>query len=60
VVDGFARLEDDVVGLVELWEMAGEEDREELEAEQRGSRPNSTRSTARRCSRATTPIGPRS
>ncbi len=35
VVEGFARLEDDVEGLVELWEMAGEDDQEELEAEQR-------------------------
>ncbi len=35
VVDGFARLEDDVGGLAELWEMAGEDDREELEEEQR-------------------------
>jgi peptide chain release factor 2 len=35
VVDGFERLQDDVVGLAELWEMAGEEDRDELEAEER-------------------------
>jgi peptide chain release factor 2 len=35
VVDGFARLEDDVTGLAELWELAGEDDREELEEEQR-------------------------
>ena len=35
VVEGFARLEDDVSGLVELWEMAAEDDHEELEAEQR-------------------------
>lgn len=35
VVDGFSRLEDDVEGLVELWEMADEDDHAELEAEQR-------------------------
>jgi peptide chain release factor 2 len=35
VVDGFQRLEDDIEGLVELWEMAGEDDHAELEAEQR-------------------------
>ena len=35
VVEGFARLEDDVSGLAELWEMAAEDDHEELEAEQR-------------------------
>jgi peptide chain release factor 2 len=34
VVDGFVRLEDDVRGLAELWEMAAEEDRAELEAEE--------------------------
>lgn len=35
VVDGFARLEDDVAGLIELWDMADEDDRAELESEQR-------------------------
>jgi len=35
VVDGFARLQDDVEGLAELWDMAEEDDRAELEAEQR-------------------------
>ena len=35
VVDGFGRLEDDVQGLVELWDMAGEDDHAELELEQR-------------------------
>jgi peptide chain release factor 2 len=34
VVDGFERLHDDVVGLAELWEMAGDDDRAELEAEE--------------------------
>ncbi len=34
LVDGFARLEDDVTGLGELWEMAEEDDQAELEAEQ--------------------------
>ncbi len=35
VVDGFARIEDDVAGLVELWDMASEADHAELEVEQR-------------------------
>ncbi len=34
VVDGFARLEDDVQGLAELFELAEEDDKQELEAEQ--------------------------
>jgi peptide chain release factor 2 len=34
VVEGFRRLEDDVAGLAELWEMAEEDDRAELEAEE--------------------------
>lgn len=35
VVDGFVRLENDVAGLIELWDMADEDDRAELESEQR-------------------------
>jgi peptide chain release factor 2 len=34
VVEGFERLHDDVVGLAELWEMADDDDKEELEAEE--------------------------
>lgn len=34
MVEGFRRLEDDVAGLAELWEMAEEDDRAELEAEE--------------------------